>query len=118
MSQLPPTEQLNTLKAAKHDLEEVYETVTRHIHQVYPLPKKCIEQTAPGVDKYLKDISNPGAGNNNYFVFQAIMGFMQPFDEFALMTNQIFTDYRTDSDTYKNYLLRVTQLTKKKIPPI
>lgn len=115
MSQLPPAEQFDSLKAAKHNLDEVYQTVTRHMQEVYPLPKKFIEQTAPVVDKYLKDFSNPGAGNNNYFVFQAIMAFMQQFDDFALMTNQIFTDFRVNSDNYKNYLERLRQLTEQNV---
>lgn len=110
MSQVPPTNEVENLKAVQHDLQEVYQDVTTRLEEIYPLPKKFIEQTAPAVDKYLKEFSKPSTGNDNYFVFQAIMGFMQQFDDFALMTNKIFTDYKVSADNYKEHEQRIIQL--------
>jgi hypothetical protein len=113
MSQLPPENHCDNLQSARGNLDEVCENVSRHFEEIYPLPKKFIEQTAPAVDKYLREFSNPSTHNGNYFVFQAIMGFMQQFDDFALMTNKLFTDYKTNLDEYKAYNLRLSGLNKK-----
>ena len=110
MSQLPPEHNFESLQMVRGNLDEVCENVSRHFEQIYPLPTRFIEQTAPAVDKYLREFSNPGAHNGNYFVFQAIMGFMQPFDDFALMTNKLFSDYKNNLDEYKSYTQKLAGL--------
>ncbi|MBL0309448.1 MAG: hypothetical protein IPP77_07190 [Bacteroidetes bacterium] len=89
MSQLPPASQLDILRSSRNELEEVYKEVNRHFEELHPLPKQFIEQTTPAIDKYLQKFSKPGAADD-LFVFQALMGFLNQFDDFALMANEVF----------------------------
>src|SRR5690606_33375898 len=90
MSQLPPENHMEKLQDSRRTLQDTYEQVNHHFEELYPLPKKFIEQTAPMVDKCLKRYSKPSAADD-LFVFQALLGFMSQFDDFALLTIQVFS---------------------------
>lgn len=109
MSQLPPENPIETLRSSRQELEEVYKEVNHHFEELYPLPKQFIEQTAPIVDMYLKRFSKPGA-SDDLFVFQALMGFLTQFDDFALMANQVFMEYDENARVCKEYLEKISKI--------
>lgn len=109
MSQLPPSNPIETLRSSRQELEEVYRQVNSQYKELFPLPKQFIEQTAPVVDQYLQRFSKPGA-SDDLFVFQALMGFLTQFDDFALMANQVFSEYDENAKICKEYLDKIAML--------
>ena len=98
-----------------HDFTEAYTNVHSLTREFYPQAKRFVEHTEPELIRYVDKISHNQSYQGGPFAFEKLVHYMNHFDDFTLMANNLFTDLKTvleKSDRFMNRLIDI----KLKLP--
>jgi len=105
--------QFEHYSCAQRDFNEAYKLVDHYVKDLYLLPKRLVENTAPALDKYIKEYSFPDGRAKNTTSFDVVLDFIDQLDDFTENTVHLFEEHKLHADRSKAYLKRVENLKRK-----
>ena len=105
--------QLENYSCAQRDFNEAYKLVDNYVKDLYLLPKRLVENTAPALDKYIKEYSFPDGRAKNTTSFDVVLDFIDQLDDFTENTVHLFQEHKLHAERSKAYLRKVEGLKRK-----
>jgi hypothetical protein len=105
--------QYENYRCAQRDFNEAYKLVDSYVKDLYLLPKKLVENTAPSLDRYIKDYSFSESGRKNTTSFDVVLDFIDQLDDFTEDTVNLFREYKIHAERRNAYMKKVEALNQK-----
>jgi hypothetical protein len=105
--------QFEHYRSAQRDFNEAYKLVDHYVKDLYLLPKRLVENTAPALDKYIKEYSFPDGRSKNTTSFEVVLDFIDQLDDFTENTFHLFEEHKQHARKSKIYLQKVEKLNRK-----
>ena len=100
-------------RCVQHDFTEAYKMVDSYVRDLYVLPKKFVESTAPALDNYIKEYSFGDDKQRNVTPFDAVLDFIDQLDDFTENTQHLFQEHKLHAEMSSKYLKKVEWMTQK-----
>jgi hypothetical protein len=100
-------------RCAQRDFNEAYKLVDHYVKDLYLLPKRLVENTAPALDKYIKEYSFPDGRAKNTTSFDVVLDFIDQLDDFTENTVHLFEEHKRHAKRSNTYLKKVEMLKRK-----
>lgn len=97
----------------QHDFSEACRMVDSYVRDLYVLPKKFVENTAPAINRYIKEYSFPEGEARNTTPFYAVLDFIEQLDDFTENTQNLYNEHKMHTERSKTYLRKVKRLSQK-----
>jgi hypothetical protein len=92
---------------------EAYQLVNQHVLDAYGRPRNFIRETAPVIDRFIRENSVPGAPRQRDLSAQSVFEFIHQTDDFTFKTIELFDEHKAHVEDCVNYLKKVAALKKK-----
>jgi len=97
----------------QHDFTEAQKLVDSYVRDLYVLPKKFVESTAPALDRYIKEYSFPEGKSKNTTPYEAVLDFIDQLDNFTEDTCALYEQHKQHSEKSRKYLSKVDWISRK-----
>lgn len=111
MNKIPVEGQYEYFRCINHDFNNAYKMVNDYVAELYILPKRLIDSTAPVLNKFITDYTFTPGGDN--IQFEIVLEFIQQLDEFTLETQTLYKEHRLHTDKSKTFLKKLGELNEK-----
>jgi len=108
MNKIPVEGQYEYFRCINHDFNSAYKMVNEYVAELYVLPKKMIDTTAPVLTRFISEYTITANGNNA--PYETVLEFIQQLDDFASETLELYQEHRIHSMRSKTYLTKLSEL--------
>ena len=111
MNKIPVEGQYEYFRCINHDFNNAYKMVNDYVAELYVLPKRLIDNTAPVLNKFISDYTFSTDGNN--IQFEIVLEFIHQLDEFTAETQTLYKEHKGHTDKSKTFLKKLSELNQK-----
>ena len=96
-----------------NDFSEDYQEINKYVLGLYAYPKKIIDETAPALDRFIREYSVPGTPRSHDLSTKAIFEFISQVDVFTAETVELFNEHKLHVNCCAAYMKKVVEIEQK-----